>query len=58
MVLWTDFLALGLLALVLLMFRVVQPPQGLPRQVARLVRGLEVLLVLLLVAMVIMVQVQ
>jgi len=59
MVLWTDFLALGLVALVLVMFRVVGPPQGgLPRQVARLVLALEVMVVLLLVVMVLMVRVQ
>jgi len=56
MVLWTDFLALGLLALVLLVFRVVAPRQELPLQVARLVRALEVLLVLLLVVMVLLVR--
>jgi hypothetical protein len=56
MVLWTDFLALALLGLVLLGFRLVVPRQELPPQVARLVRGLEVLMVLLLVAMVLMVR--
>ena len=52
MILWTDFLAMGLLASVLLGLRLVVPRQKLPRQVARLVRALEVLMVLLLVAMV------
>ena len=56
MVLWTDFLAVALLGLVLLGFRLVVPRQELPRQVARLVWGLEVLMVLLLVAMVLMVR--
>ena len=56
MVLWTDFLAVALLGLVLLGFRLVVPRQELPRQVARLVRGLEVMMVLLLVAMVLMVR--
>lgn len=56
MILWTDFLALGLLGLVLVGFRLVAPPQGLPPKVARLVRALEVLLVLLLVVMVLMVR--
>jgi len=52
MILWTDFVAMGLLAMVLLGFRLVVREQVLPRQVARLVRALEVLMVLLLVAMV------
>jgi len=56
MILWTDFLAMGLLASVLLGLRLVVPRQELPRQVARLVRALEVLMVLLLVAMVLMVR--
>ena len=56
MILWTDFVALGLLGLVLVGFRLVAPRQELPPQVARLVRALEVLLVLLLVVMVLMVR--
>jgi hypothetical protein len=56
MILWTDFVALGLLALVLLGLRLVVPRQELPPQVARLVRALEVLMVLLLVAMVLLVR--
>lgn len=52
MILWTDFVALGLLAMVLLGFRLVVPRQELPPQLARLVRVLEVVMVLLLVAMV------
>ena len=56
MVLWTDFLAVGLLGLVLLGLRLVVPRQELPPQVARLVRVLEVVMVLLLVAMVLVVR--
>jgi len=56
MVLWTDFLALALLALVLVGFRLVVRGQVVPPQVARLVRVLEVLLVLLLVVMVLLVR--
>lgn len=56
MVLWTDFLAVALLGLVLLGLRLVVPRQELPQGVARLVRGLEVMMVLLLVAMVLMVR--
>jgi hypothetical protein len=56
MILWTDFVALGRLALVLLGLRLVVPRQELPRQVARLVRALEVLMVLLLGVMVLMVR--
>jgi hypothetical protein len=56
MILWTDFVALGLLALVLMGLRLVVPRQELPPQVARLVRALEVLMVLLLVAMVLLVR--
>lgn len=56
MILWTDFVALGLVALVLLVFRAKAPQEGLPPQVARLVRVLEVMVVLLLVVMVLMVR--
>lgn len=56
MVLWTDFLAVGLLGLVLLGLRLVVPQQELPQGVARLVRVLEVMMVLLLVAMVLVVR--
>jgi hypothetical protein len=56
MILWTDFLALALLALVLVMFRVLGRTNPVPPQVARLVRGIEVLMVLLLVAMFLMVR--
>ena len=56
MILWTDFVALGLLAMVLLGLRVVAPRQELPRQVARLVLGLEVMVVGLLAVMVLMVR--
>lgn len=52
MVLWTDFLAVALLGLVLLGFRLVVREQVVPRQVAILFRVLEVTAVLLLVAMV------
>ena len=58
MILWTDFAALALLALVLLGFRLVVRGQVVPQQVARLVRALEVLLVLLLVVMFLLVRVQ
>jgi len=58
MILWTDFVALSLLALVLVGFRLMAPPQGLPPHVAQLVRVLEVAMVLLLVVMVLMVRVQ
>jgi hypothetical protein len=56
MILWTDFLALALLGLVLLGFRLVAPLRELPREVARAIRVLEVLMVLLLVAMVLIVR--
>ncbi len=52
MILWTDFLALALLGLVLVVFRVVAPLRELPREVARVIRVLEVVMVLLLVAMI------
>ena len=51
MVLWTDFLAVGLLGLVLLGFRLVVQEQVVPRQVVIVFRVLEVTAVLLLVAM-------
>jgi hypothetical protein len=56
MILWTDFLALALLALVLVVFRVVAPLRELPREVARAIRFLEVLLILLLLAMILIVR--
>ena len=56
MILWTDFLALALLGLVLLGFRLAVPLRELPREVARAIRVLEVLMVLLLVAMVLIVR--
>lgn len=56
MILWTDFVALALLGLVLVVFRLVVREQGLPPQVGRLVRVLEVVAVLLLVVMVLMVR--
>ena len=52
MVLWTDFLAVALLGLVLLGFRLVVREQVVPRQVVIVFRVLEVTAVLLLVAMV------
>ena len=52
MILWTDFVALALLALVLLGFRLVVREQVVPRQVVVAFRVLEVTAVLLLVAMV------
>ena len=58
MILWTDFVALGLLAMVLLGLRLVVPRQELPPQLARLVRVLEVVMVLLLVAMFLLARVQ
>ena len=54
MVLWTDFLAVALLGLVLLGFRLVVREQVVPRQVALLFRVLEALAVLLLVVMVLL----
>lgn len=52
MILWTDFVALALLGLVLLGFRLVVREQVVPRQVVIVFRVLEVTAVLLLVAMV------
>jgi hypothetical protein len=52
MILWTDFVALALLGLVLVGFRLVVREQVVPRQVALVFRVLEVVAVLLLVAMV------
>jgi len=54
MVLWTDFLAVALLGLVLLGFRLVVREQVVPRQVALLFRVLEALAVLLLAVMVLL----
>ena len=58
MILWTDFVALGLVAAVLAGLRVVAPRRELPRQVARLVLALEVMVVALLGVMVLMARVQ
>ena len=58
MILWTDFVAMGLVVAVLVGLRVVAPRRELPQQVARLVLALEVMVVLLLVVMVLMVRVQ
>ena len=58
MILWTDFLALALLGLVLLGFRLVVREQVVPRQVVLVFRVLEVTAVLLLVAMVLRLAVQ
>jgi len=52
MILWTDFVAVALLGLVLLGFRLVVREQVVPRQVVIVFRVLEVTAVLLLVAMV------
>ena len=52
MILWTDFVAVALLGLVLLGFRLVVREQVVPRQVVLVFRVLEVTAVLLLVAMV------
>lgn len=58
MILWTDFVALALLGLVLVGFRLVVREQVVPRQVALVFRVLEVVAVLLLVAMVLRLAVQ
>ena len=51
MILWTDFVAVALLGLVLLGFRLVVREQVVPRQVVIVFRVLEVTAVLLLVVM-------
>lgn len=58
MILWTDFVALALLGLVLLGFRLVVREQVVPRQVVLAFRVLEVTAALLLVAMVLRLAVQ
>jgi len=53
-ILWTDFLAVALLGLVLLGFRLVVREQVVPRQVVILFRVLEATAVLLLVVMILL----
>ena len=54
MILWTDFVAVALLGLVLLGFRLVVREQVVPRQVVIVFRVLEVTAVLLSVVMVLL----